>query len=221
MAIKFETLKNYMPEIGLTNFKDEPGKTEFEGALIAGLTLVTGDDEYKDFSIIVVLNLEESGEFLQVRFMRFIKKETVKISPYKAELLVYLSQENYKRKIGRWCLDPEDGDVYVDWAIGIEDNDKLTLNQVLRIISALTKTAKDAWPAINRILKTGSEVNTEELKKDILLLLVNAKQFKLIEKIGPVGSTETLEKVKKLAELKKFDEIEKILDEIKEIPATM
>ena len=126
----------------------------------------------------------------------------------------YFLQINYERKIGRWCLDPDDGDVYIDWAIAIEDNDKLTLNQVKRITNSLISSTRETWPSINRILKTGSELNTETLKKDILLMLMDAKQFDIMPMLGNTNNAEILAKIKILATQGNFIKIKEALNEI-------
>lgn len=214
MAIKFETLKSYMPDIGLKNFDSQPGKSENDGDLIAGFSAETSDDEYKKLSVGVILSLQENGEFLQIRFARIIEKKIIQESLYRAELMRYFLQINYERKIGRWCLDPDDGDVYIDWAIAIEDNDKLTLNQVKRITNSLISSTRETWPSINRILKTGSELNTETLKKDILLMLMDAKQFDIMPMLGNTNNAEILAKIKILATQGNFIKIKEALNEI-------
>ena len=198
MAIKFETLKSYMPDIGLKNFDSQPGKSENDGDLIAGFSAETSDDEYKKLSVGVILSLQENGEFLQIRFARIIEKKIIQESLYRAELMRYFLQINYERKIGRWCLDP----------------DKLTLNQVKRITNSLISSTRETWPSINRILKTGSELNTETLKKDILLMLMDAKQFDIMPMLGNTNNAEILAKIKILATQGNFIKIKEALNEI-------
>lgn len=209
MAIPFETLKSYMPEIGLAKFDADDSK----GRLLAGFSAKSGDSEYHDIEVGVVISRQEDGEFVQFRIFKLVEGEEVQASPYRDKLTTYFCKKNYENKIGRWCMDPNDGDIYVDWAIPVEDNDKLTLNQFKRVMAGLVSSTKESWAPIRRILKTGSEekLDAAGLKKEIFFALVSSDKFDLMQKVAAISDITQLVKIKQLSDEKKFEEIETLL----------
>lgn len=198
MAINFETLKNFMPDIGLKNF-DTTGEEEKSGRIVAGFQFDTGESDYPSVKAGVVVSLQEDGEFIQMRLIRILDQETkVMGSEFLPKLTQYLLKLNYENKIGRWCLDPSDGDLYVDWAIPVEDNEKVTLAQMKRMLRGLVASAREAFAPMNRILKTGSPdapKSREDLIKDILLKLTELQQYGLIPKVAAVTDTDRLKRI--------------------------
>lgn len=212
MAINFETLKDLMPKIGLKNFevKDESAD---RGRLLAGFELPSGDAEHPTMRAGVSVSLQENGEFVQMRVVQVLDRDAVQASNYKTELTRYFLQKNYENKIGRWCLDSNDGDIYVDWAIPVEDNPTLTERQLQRLLSALVSCLKESWGSMRRIIETGSEVklNADDLKKEILLALMKSNKFDLMQLLGACSDTTILVKVKALVDAGSFDEAKKLL----------
>jgi hypothetical protein len=208
VAISFETLKELMPEIGLKKF-DILNEEDKEGTMLAGFSADTGDASNPELTVGVVVSLQEQGEFVQLRVIKLIDQDKVLKSPYRSELASFFLKKNYDRKIGRWCLDPTDGDLYIDWAVAIEDNEQLTLKQIKRMFTSLVLTVKDCWIPIRNILEVGTEIklSADDLKKEILFTLMNAKQFDLMQMLASVSDTSTLSKIQTLVSNGKFDEV--------------
>lgn len=207
MAINLQTLKDLMPKIGLTNFEAKDESTT-RGRLIAGFQLDSGDKEYPNLKAGVSVSLQEDGEFVQVRIVQVIDKDAVLSSEFKPALMQFFLQKNYENKIGRWCLDSNDGDVYVDWAIAVEDNPVLTERQLQRLLSGLVSCVKEAWGPMRRILATGSDVqlNADDLIKEILLLSFKASRLDLGQAVGKCTDVNVLARVKLLIEAGKFED---------------
>lgn len=211
MAISIDTLKAYMPEIGLKNF--DTSASERDQRLISGIGLPSGDSDYPDMEAGVVISLQENGEFVQIRLVQLIDREQVQNSTYRNELTTYFCKKNYENKIGRWCLDPADGDVYVDWAIPVEDNKELTFQQFKRVFGGLVRCLKEAWGPMRRILETGSEekLDAEALKKDIIFILLTANLIELMQKVAAISDAKKLIEIKKLAQKKEFEKISTLI----------
>lgn len=211
MPIKFEALKKILPEAGLKNF-EILSESENEGRVLAGFGAETGDSDYSEVKAGVSLSLQESGEFVQIRLIKIIEKEKVTASTYRAELSEYLLLKNYENKIGRWSLDPSDGDVLLDWSIPIEDNDSLTERQLVRVFGALVMCVREAWAPMRRILETGSEkkLNADDLKKEILLLLASHHHFDLIPPVSDLSDVSRLMEVQRLVVRGDFEGVKKL-----------
>lgn len=215
MAITFDTLKSYMPAIGLANHEATPSGDK-EGRILAGFTFDIKEPDYKEANVGVVVSLQESGEYIQIRIIKLIEGG-IKImeSPYLKEFLLYVMKLNYDKKIGRWCLDQDDGDFYIDWAIGIEDNDTLTESQLRRMMSSLVSSVRQAYAPMHRILKTGSDQprkSRDDYIKDILLRLTKAGRYDVIPKVGAIEETALLAQIEKLLNDDNIDEAIALLD---------
>lgn len=214
MAISFETLKTLMPKIGLEKFEVKE-ESNSRGRLLSGFNLDSGDSQYPKMQAGVVLSLQEDGEFVQMRAVQMLDRDAVLASNYKAELARFFLQKNYENKIGRWCLDSSDGDIYIDWAIPVEDNPTLTERQLKRLLSGLVSCLKEAWGPMHRILETGSEIqlNADDLKKEILLVLMKNNKFELMQSLGACDDVTILAKVKVLVDRGSFDEAKRLLQQ--------
>lgn len=198
MSITFKTLQSYMPAIGLPTHEATPAGDN-EGRILAALTFDTEDLDYKKASVGLIFSLQENGEYLAIRLFKVIDRKEILESQYLKEFLQYVMESNYTSKIGRWCLDPTDGDFYIDWAIGIEDNEKLTENQIKRIMGALVGNVRKSYAHLHRILKTGSKnpsKSRDDLIKDILFVLAqNPKYVDLLPKVVALQDNAKLIKI--------------------------
>lgn len=209
MAITFDTLKSYMPAIGLVN-NDATSSGDKEGRILAGFSFDIKEPDYKEANVGVLVSLQENGEYVQIRFFKLIEGD-IKImeSPYLKEFLLYVMKLNYITKIGRWCLDQDDGDFYIDWSIGIEDNDTLTESQLKRMMNGLVSSVRRAYAPMHRILKTGSDQppkSRDDYIKDILLKLTKVGKYEVIPKVGAIEDTALLAQIEKLLNEDKMDE---------------
>jgi hypothetical protein len=210
MAISFQTLVEYVREVGL----EHHDASEENKRILARLSTSTNDPVHSKMEkAVVVVILQEDGEFLQMRIGMVVEMDEVKDSRYLGALTTYFCTKNFENKIGRWCLDVRDGEVYVDWAIPVEDNDKLTFKQFERMYYGLVSSAKEAYGPIRHILATGLEkpVNAEELKKDIVFKLLAAQKFDLMTKAAAVTDLTKLLEIKRLADAGEFNGIEKMI----------
>ena len=195
MAITFEKLKSYMPAIGLARFDATP-EGDNNGRILAGFTFGTDETDYHTVNAGVLVSLQENGEYVQIRIFKLIKDD-VKVleSKYLKEFSLYLMKANYTSKIGRWCLDSDDGDCYIDWAIGVEDNDKLTENQLKRVMMGLVSSVRSAYAPMHRILETGNAKSCEDLIRDILMQLSKIERYDLMPGLAAIKDTAILEEI--------------------------
>ena len=110
----------------------------------------------------------------------------------------YLLMQNYENKISRWCLNPSDGALHVDWAIPVEDNEKITVAQFKRMFGNLLASLRESYAPINRILKTGNPdapKSRDELIKEILLKLTDLQQYDLIPNVVAITDLERLSRI--------------------------
>lgn len=214
MAITFEKLKSYMPAIGLARFDATPDGDN-NGRILAGFTFGTDETDYSTVNAGVLVSLQENGEYVQIRIFKLIEAE-VKVldSKYLKEFSLYLMKANYTSKIGRWCLDSDDGDCYIDWAIGVEDNDKLTENQLKRVMMGLVSSVRGAYAPMHRILITGNAnppKPREDLIKDILSKLVDIERFDLMSPTKAMKDTAKLLEIIELLDANNVAGVESIL----------
>jgi|GEM_PF-6429760 hypothetical protein len=209
MAITFDTLKSYMPAIGLVNHEHAPSGDK-EGRITAGFAFDTKEPDYPEAKVGVLISLQENGEYIQIRFFQIIDRN-IKImeSPYLKEFILYVMKLNHVTKIGRWCLDQDDGDFYIDWAIGIEDNDRLTENQLKRMMRGLVSSLRMAYAPMHRILKTGNAnppKSRDDIIKEILLKLTQSEKYELIPKVVGINDLGRLRQIEEFLLLEKFSE---------------
>ncbi len=203
-----------MPAIGLSRFDATP-EGDNNGRILAGFTFGTDETDYHTVNAGVLVSLQENGEYVQIRIFKLIKDD-VKVleSKYLKEFSLYLMKANYTSKIGRWCLDNDDGDCYIDWAIGVEDNDKLTENQLKRVMMGLVSSVRSAYAPMHRILKTGNAnppKSREDLIKDILSKLVDIERFDLMSPTKAMKDTAKLLDVIELLDANNVEGVVSIL----------
>lgn len=107
-----------------------------------------------DITIGVMILIEENGEFVQFRCVKMFEGEEILNTKYKIELYEYLLLQNYKKKLGTWCLDPSDGDFYMGINIPIESGE-LQVSQIKRIWRTISNSMVDTYKEIKSVLETG------------------------------------------------------------------
>lgn len=102
---------------------------------------------------VLLVRLEEHGEFLQFRTLNFYQYKEGK---YKQALLQMLSHINYQRKLVKFGYDPDDGEVNCCVDLPIEDA-TLTSTQFFRCMAALLEALEDARKRLEKIMETGKD----------------------------------------------------------------
>jgi len=147
MALSLDELKTILEETGL-KFLCDPEK----GVIMLGFSGCNG--VYN-----LLLRLVENGEGLLLRVpgLAMLRGD----HPFKARVLETLLTENHRVKIGRFCYDPSDGEVYLDWFLPLEDG-TLTPQQLKRCITALSYLSDEMTPRLRHLLETGEDLPPEE-----------------------------------------------------------
>lgn len=102
---------------------------------------------------VLLVRLEEHGEFLQFRTLNFYQYKTGKC---KEALLQMLSHINYQRKLVKFGYDPDDGEINCCVDLPIEDA-ILTSTQFFRCMAALLEALEDARGRMAKIMETGKD----------------------------------------------------------------
>lgn len=102
---------------------------------------------------VLLIKLEENGEFLQFRTLNFYQYKKGK---YKQVILQMLVAMNYKRKLVKFGYDPEDGEINACVDIPIEDA-VFTSAQFFRCMAALLEALEESYQRIIHILETGKD----------------------------------------------------------------
>lgn len=184
MAISFDTIRQHLNQAGMKFSVDEDKNLAYFG-------VSTDDDELGSLSSPTFITLQEGGEYIQFRCYLDREKfpqEKTKTSPHLPALLQHLMYLNYSRKIGRWCFDPSDGDLYIDHGLPVEDNDKVTFRQFERLRGTLASSMFEAMPAIKRLIETGSaeKLDSAEIILAAMDLAVKQGKADLVVKLLPL-----------------------------------
>ncbi len=117
----------------------------------------------------LIMRLMEEGEaiYFRVPYLAVVPSDHPKLS----EVMLRLMKENDRIKIGRFCYDPDDGEVYLDWFIPLEDG-ALTIHQLKRCIKTLMVLADEVGMCLRHLLETGEDL-PEEKKLEGMLRLLN------------------------------------------------
>lgn len=218
MAITLESLKKILDEKGL-KYKMPDEVDSSRPILYTGWD--AEDAEVGKFDVYVVIYLEESTnsgfEFMQIRAVKLadgLEKKFHQLEPakYKA-LLEYMAYENYTNKIGTWCYDPSDGDLYLGASLPIEDGN-ITSKQLLRYLSVMVSVAKVGYRDLRRIYKHGDAKTalmgiSTDLIVSLTLKLASAGRADLAGKLSQFkGDSEVLGKA---IDAKNWHEVEALL----------
>ncbi len=147
MAVTFEELKAVAEGTELP-FVCDP---ERQLLLFAGL----GSDE-RIYHLLV--KWVENGEalYFRVPFLAVVPQE----HPMFGKVLTVLMTENDRVKIGRFCYDPDDGEIYLDWFLPLEDA-PVTNQQLERCLKTLFALADEVKGRLEHLLETGEDLPPE------------------------------------------------------------
>ncbi len=148
MAVTFEELKSTLETTGLKFFCDPEKET-----ILLGFSGCHGVHT-------ILLKRVEDGEGLLFRVpgSAMVKDD----HPFKAKVLETLLAENHRVKVGRFCYDPSDGEIYLDWFLPLEDG-MVTPQQLRRCLIALLHLADEMTPRLHHLLETGEDLPPEEV----------------------------------------------------------
>lgn len=148
MAVTFDELKKILEATDLNFFVDSEKEL-----VILGFSGCYGVHH-------LLLKLVENGEGLlfKVPGLAMLASD----HPFKAKVLETLLAENNRIKIGRFCYDPSDGEIYLDWFIPIEDG-TITPQQLRRSFIALMHIADEMTPRLQHLMKLGEDLPPEEV----------------------------------------------------------
>ena len=148
MAVSFDELKLSLETTNLKFFCDQEKETI--------LVISSG---YSGIHHLILKRVEDGeGLLLRVHGLAIVKSD----HPFKAKVLEVLLTENHRVKIGRFCYDPSDGEVYLDWFLPLEDG-TMTSQQLKRCIIALFHLADEMTPRLRRLLEAGEDLPPEEI----------------------------------------------------------
>ena len=102
---------------------------------------------------VVLIRLEEHGEFLQFRTLNFYQYKDGK---HKTTIMDMLLAMNYRRKLVKFGYDSDDGEVNACVDMPIEDGG-LTNTQFFRCMAALLEALEEGRQRIGIILETGKD----------------------------------------------------------------
>jgi hypothetical protein len=159
MALSFDELKMLARQTGLKVFCDE----EKQMLIIGGVG--------RNGVCHLIVHLVEDGEALYFRipYLAIVPED----HPHFTKILLTLLSENDRVKLGRFCLDPEDGEVYIDWFHSIEDG-TLTSTQLLRCIKTLMILADEVRARLKHLLETGEDLPEERRIESMLRRLLSS-----------------------------------------------
>ncbi|NUM34951.1 MAG: YbjN domain-containing protein [Candidatus Brocadiae bacterium] len=102
---------------------------------------------------VILVRLEENGEFLQFRTLNFYQYRDGK---YKEGILQLLCEVNYQRKLVKFGYDKEDGEINACVDIPIEDSN-FTSTQFFRSMAALLEALDETRTRVTFLLETGKD----------------------------------------------------------------
>jgi len=208
MGIQKEVIEKFFKEKDWT-YKDEEREN---GTVLYKLPFAFKNDRNEEADVMLLVILEEPSEsgyeFIAFRVLNMLDGNKVKESKFLPELMKYVLQKNYQKKIGSWALDPDDGDLYVSCVLPLEDSGQLTNKQMGRICNNLLKSAKEGFIDLSRLLNTG----VAELKVKLIAELAMADQKELVSSLAKSEATiKVLREIQDLIRTKNWEAIESLL----------
>jgi hypothetical protein len=158
MAITFEELKAIADGTDLKKFCD-PEKQ---------VLLFLGLGDVGVCHLFVRLLEEGKGIHFHVPYIATVPPD----HPHLTKALLMLLAENHRVKIGRFCYDLDDGEVYLDWFLPVEDG-TLTSHQLARCLKTLMVLADEAGVRLKHLLETGGDLPEERRIEGMLRRLLS------------------------------------------------
>jgi len=118
----------------------------------------------------VFVNIQESGEFIMFRIPFFVSAGRAANRGLLFEKLLAL---NNKLKLGRFGLDPRDGEVCLEIGLPVEDG-QLTVRQLRRTVAALRGITRDHREEMRKLIETGVDPD-QQVEECVRKLLGDAQ----------------------------------------------
>jgi hypothetical protein len=168
MALTMEQLKNLMKQEKLRFFLDPDNPR-----IMFGATGLNGSYQ-------LVISLENNGEFLQFRTLRFLF--CPEDHPNVTEVLKVLGAENFRRRLVKFGWDANDGEIVAYADIWLQDN-TVTQNQFSRMMSNYLPVVDMAHLRIRKAMETGQDPGDAEPDLSALLSSLPPELRELAEKL--------------------------------------
>jgi hypothetical protein len=133
---------------GFLTSKDLKFNREYERGMI-----VVPFRHEDDSTLMVVVRLEENGEFLKIFTPKLF---TYQDGPNKLALMEALLLTSWETKMLQWEYDPTDGEVRAIVEFPIEDA-QLTLKQFSRAFDGLLQLVTRFYPRLKKVIETGED----------------------------------------------------------------
>lgn len=160
MAMSLQDIKDFLTDIGF-NFQEKDEES----------LLFPYSDSDIDEKILVLVKLQEGGEFLSMRTVKHLDELVAEATEEKRRaLLEWMLFQNYRTKIGTWEYDPTDHDHHLAVSAGIEDG-VLTKKQLMRMLAVMVKSV-ELIPEMKKILgiePAGNDQSEADKKRAELL----------------------------------------------------
>lgn len=136
MAITKEQVERALDQVGLKHHKVEDHILILMGAENTNLQLLVG--------------VFEDGEYIDVSALKI--SECDSDSPNLEAVLEVLAHANYRYRLTKFGWDPSDGEIRARTCLPIEDNTRVTAEQMRGLIGMLTAVVDETWPDLQSAL---------------------------------------------------------------------
>jgi len=177
------------------------------------------DKEGKTVVFNIQMEMEWHNKYVSFKVFNFIDNKKIMDSPYLQKVLLYLMAPNQNTKMGRWVLNPLNGDLYIDCSIAIQIKSDVTPTQVYSMRDAVISKMLDSYDDIKRILETGvnHSIPNEDVIKNIIYELTIHNKLDLIPKLLEEQDFKKVYGVYKLILNRDFEAASKILQPVDKI----
>jgi hypothetical protein len=154
MAITFDELKAIAEQTNLKFLCDQEKQILLFGGLGKGGI----------YNLIVRLTEKGEAIYFRIPYLAVVPTDHPKLS----EVMLWSMKENDRVKIGRFCYDPNDGEVYIDWFLPLEDG-VITNQQFKRYLRALMFLADEVNVRLRHLIETGEDLPSEGKRVEDML----------------------------------------------------
>lgn len=139
MSVSFNEIVQGLDRFGLKYHKVGPNEAIF------GVTGNHGNSHR------FAVGLEENGEYLDIWTVAWAS--CPKDHGALQGVLQALAHANYRYKAARFGWDPSDGEIRAMISLAIEDNSRVTTEQIRQLVGMIVQICDDFWPELQRALK--------------------------------------------------------------------
>jgi ribulose 1,5-bisphosphate synthetase/thiazole synthase len=166
MAITLKEVTDFLDDVGIKYQEKDEERVIFPYS----------DDEI-DEKILIVVSVQEDGEFLSMRTIKHLDDLVAEADEEKRRaLLDWMLYQNYRSKVGAWEYDPSDHDHHLSVSMPIEDG-TVSKKQMMRMLAVMVKSV-ELIPEMKKILGIESAVaDTSETDKKRAELLAQLAEL--------------------------------------------